>query len=393
MPGGSFADIPRSSVHPHSICCINCLHVSEGDKYKLNGQPVEHVSLVGQLASFKYVHSLRVGVFEIYDDSGNIEAWLYDEECNMPAMEKHVYLSVFGKLKNSGGLIYVCADTIKPVKDVNQVYFHILHTIYTYVTLQISLPTSKSESTTASTLPGPAQVAPIQVMPSLPALAVASNSSVYMAPSNTPLIPTLFSPLATMVYNHILKAKHNGAGVDMQSMAKEIYATHVHCPSAHLHLATSPQPLVLTTPLQYYDGHRSLNDTEVLTLAVLVLAVMHAVQTEVTTTSSHWIPAIKSFLEHHAGPVQEKFLLIHSQIAVIVEEIEKSRKILTQPKHAGAWRFSLQQAEVFAKRLAQCVEENSLIPDTSGAWFIFHLHTSKETERLGIVQATTVLQS
>ncbi|KAJ7099840.1 hypothetical protein C8R44DRAFT_747752 [Mycena epipterygia] len=222
--GGSLADIPRSSVRPHSICRINHLHVTEDDKYELDGQSVEHVNLVGQLASFKYVRSLRVGVFEIYDGSGNIEAWLYGEERNMPAMEKHAYLSVFGRLKNSGGLIHVRADAIKPVKDVNQVYFHILHTIYTYVALQIGPPTSKSELGTANTLPGSAQVAPIRVTPSLLAPAVTSKSSAYMAPSNAPLVPTLFSPLATTVYDHILKAKHDGAGVDMQSMAKEIVA-------------------------------------------------------------------------------------------------------------------------------------------------------------------------
>ncbi|KAJ7118162.1 hypothetical protein C8R44DRAFT_738111 [Mycena epipterygia] len=120
-------------------------------------------------------------------------------------------------------------------------------------------------------------------------------------------------------------------------------------------------------PQFIYDDHRtvasqhhSLNDTEVLTLAVLVLAVMHAVQTKVITTPSNWITPIQSFLEHHAGPVQEKILLIHSQIAVIVEEIEKSRNMLSRLKHASAWSFSLQEAEVFAKQLAQCVEENLL---------------------------------
>ncbi|KAJ7114817.1 hypothetical protein C8R44DRAFT_740181 [Mycena epipterygia] len=35
--GGSLADIPRSSVRPHSICRINHLHVTEDDKYELNG--------------------------------------------------------------------------------------------------------------------------------------------------------------------------------------------------------------------------------------------------------------------------------------------------------------------------------------------------------------------
>ncbi|KAJ7104812.1 hypothetical protein C8R44DRAFT_807119 [Mycena epipterygia] len=115
----------------------------------------------------------------------------------------------------------------------------------------------------------------------------------------------------------------------------------------------------LLSPL-FHEYNPSLNDTEVLTLTALVLVVMHAVQTEVTTTSSYWITAIKSFLEHHAGPVQEKFLSIHSQIAVIMEEIKKSRNILTRIRHASVWRFSLQEAEVFAKQLAQCVEENLL---------------------------------
>ncbi|KAJ7114816.1 hypothetical protein C8R44DRAFT_740180 [Mycena epipterygia] len=201
-----------------------------------NGHSVEHVNLVGQLASFKYMRSLRVGVFEIYDGSGNIEAWLYGEERNMPAMEKHV----FGRLKNSGGLIHVRADAIKPVKDVNQVYFHILHTIYTYVALQIGPPTSKSELGTANTLPGSAQVAPIQVTPSLLAPAITSKSSVYMAPSNAPLVPTLFSPLATT------------------SMAKEIVAD-----SMELKDTFTPPTMTNTFLLLESEHYRIVNKLEI----------------------------------------------------------------------------------------------------------------------------------
>ncbi|KAJ6619224.1 hypothetical protein B0H10DRAFT_2027227, partial [Mycena sp. CBHHK59/15] len=106
----------------------------------------------------------------------------------------------------------------------------------------------------------------------------------------------------------------------------------------------------------------SLNDVEVLTLAVLVLVLMRAVHTQVLSSTinrlPHWISAISFFLEHHHDLVQDKVRTISSQVAAIVGEI-KNRNTISQVKIVSAWKFSdEEEANKFAAKLSRCVEDN-----------------------------------
>jgi hypothetical protein len=57
----------------------------------------------------------------------------------------------------------------------------------------------------------------------------------------------------------------------------------------------------------------------------------------------------------NAGVVQHKVATITSQVAVIVTEI-KHKDIF--PRLHPIWKFSKKEAEFFAQRLAECVDDN-----------------------------------
>ncbi|KAJ7765641.1 hypothetical protein B0H16DRAFT_1523818 [Mycena metata] len=140
-----------------------------------------------------------------------------------------------------------------------------------------------------------------------------------------------------------------------------------HRPSAHWFSAVPQHDQI--TQLQYllsptfHMYNPSLTDVEVLTLAVLVMVLIHAVHAEILlsvyTTPADWILAIDAFLEHHKDHLQEKADTIGSQVAPIVAEIE-NRSIIPEPKTIGpnTWHFSSQEAYVFAERLTECVKAN-----------------------------------
>jgi hypothetical protein len=123
---------------------------------------------------------------------------------------------------------------------------------------------------------------------------------------------------------------------------------------------------------------KSLNDTEVLTLAVcmpcysfllsvflssftVVMVLMHAVHDQVLsnrfTTVSAWISAISPILLNRHDIVQDKVCTIGAEVAMIVGEIE-DRNIVTQWKIVSKWKFSSKEAETFAGKLHNCVQHN-----------------------------------
>ena len=91
------------------------------------------------------------------------------------------------------------------------------------------------------------------------------------------------------------------------------------------------------------------------------MVLMHAVHTQVlpsnTPTLPNWVSAISSFLENHQKLVQEKVCILTSQVAAIVGEI-KDMNILTKYKIITTWKFSHEEAQMFAVKLSKCVDDN-----------------------------------
>jgi len=104
-----------------------------------------------------------------------------------------------------------------------------------------------------------------------------------------------------------------------------------------------------------------MNDVEVLTLAVLVMVLMHAVMREVLSSTSgsksDWISAISHIVVVHDDLVQHKVRTISVQVEAIVREM-KDRNIITKLKLASKWKFSQEEAHMFARRLNKCVKDN-----------------------------------
>jgi hypothetical protein len=93
----------------------------------------------------------------------------------------------------------------------------------------------------------------------------------------------------------------------------------------------------------------------------VVMVLMHAVHDQVLSspspTVSAWISAISPILVNCHDIVQDKVCTIGAEVAMIVGEIE-DRKILTKWNIVGKWKFSRKEAETFAGKLHNCVQDN-----------------------------------
>ncbi|KAJ7511968.1 hypothetical protein B0H11DRAFT_1953721 [Mycena galericulata] len=99
---------------------------------------------------------------------------------------------------------------------------------------------------------------------------------------------------------------------------------------------------------------------DVLTMAALILVLQQAVHPQVLAsnifpTPEDWFSAMSPFLQDHGGPVRDLVPKISLQMAGIVDEM-KDKGIVSRLNIGLAWRFSNKEAELFAEKLAQCIE-------------------------------------
>jgi len=90
------------------------------------------------------------------------------------------------------------------------------------------------------------------------------------------------------------------------------------------------------------------------------MVLLHAVHTQLLSsiaTPLGWVSAISAFLKNHQKLVQEKVCILTSQVASIVGEI-KDMNILTKYKIITMWKFSHEEAHMFAVKLSKCVNDN-----------------------------------
>ena len=95
---------------------------------------------------------------------------------------------------------------------------------------------------------------------------------------------------------------------------------------------------------------------------IVVIVLIHAVHTQVLLSNTpptlpNWVSAISPYLENHQKLVQEKVFILTSKVAAIVGEI-KDMNILTKYKIITTWKFSHEQAQMFAVKLSKCVNDN-----------------------------------
>ncbi|KAJ7511951.1 hypothetical protein B0H11DRAFT_1899446 [Mycena galericulata] len=105
---------------------------------------------------------------------------------------------------------------------------------------------------------------------------------------------------------------------------------------------------------------QNCSDMEVLTMAALILVLQQAVHSQVLVskvfpTPEDWASAMRSFLQDHGHPVQQMVQKIGWHLAGIVDEIEH-KYIVSRLNISGAWKFSDKEADIFAKKLVQCIE-------------------------------------
>ncbi|KAJ7217463.1 hypothetical protein C8J57DRAFT_1395739 [Mycena rebaudengoi] len=104
----------------------------------------------------------------------------------------------------------------------------------------------------------------------------------------------------------------------------------------------------------------SPSDVHVLTVAVVMMVVFHAVHTGILTlpspTRTDWMETVASFIKDNRMPLYEKVNTITPQVAAIVGEM-KHRNIILNRLHL-LWRFSDKEATIFATELSQLIEAN-----------------------------------
>jgi len=91
------------------------------------------------------------------------------------------------------------------------------------------------------------------------------------------------------------------------------------------------------------------------------MVLMHGVTSEVLSSTSFnqadWISAISHLIVVRDDLVQDKVCTISAQVEVIIKEI-KGRNIISKLKLASKWTFSRDEADMFAKMLNKCVQDN-----------------------------------
>ncbi|KAJ7429834.1 hypothetical protein B0H11DRAFT_2264835 [Mycena galericulata] len=95
-------------------------------------------------------------------------------------------------------------------------------------------------------------------------------------------------------------------------------------------------------------------------MAAVILVLQQAVHSQVLASKAFpkpadWLSAMSSFLQNHGGPVQEMVHKISLQMAGVVDEM-KHKDIISRLNIGGAWKFSDKEADIFAKKLVQCIE-------------------------------------
>ncbi|KAJ6530096.1 hypothetical protein B0H19DRAFT_1273766 [Mycena capillaripes] len=107
---------------------------------------------------------------------------------------------------------------------------------------------------------------------------------------------------------------------------------------------------------------QSLTDVHIMTVAVVMMVVLHAVRTGILTTVypniPDWLQAIASFIEDNQVCLQEKANTITAQVAVIVGEMKHRNIIPPLNLLHLPWKFSEMEAKIFATELSQSIEAN-----------------------------------
>ncbi|KAJ7250567.1 hypothetical protein C8J57DRAFT_1520979 [Mycena rebaudengoi] len=106
----------------------------------------------------------------------------------------------------------------------------------------------------------------------------------------------------------------------------------------------------------------SPSDVHILTVAVVMMVVFHAVHTGILTLPSptpiNWIETVASFIEDNKAPLHEKVNTINAQVAAIVGEMKHKNIVPRLNLRHLPWKFSDKEATIFATELSQSIEAN-----------------------------------
>ncbi|KAJ7063372.1 hypothetical protein C8F01DRAFT_1229941 [Mycena amicta] len=177
-----FAPLPSSSFGGQPRC------IQDAD-WKLGDRSIGQITLVAEVRDHRVQNTHRS--FLLDDGTGTMNAKLWvdtpPEQHSEPFrginIEQSAHFRITGNLRSHSGKKYIHVSNIRLVKDMNEIYYHILDTIYIHVVLQKGLPSDYS---------GSAQAA-----------GATSGNSAYTIQSRPAAAQKLFSALADRVANYL----------------------------------------------------------------------------------------------------------------------------------------------------------------------------------------------
>ncbi|KAF7304823.1 RPA-C domain-containing protein [Mycena kentingensis (nom. inval.)] len=209
--GASPGQKAAQTVRPVTIAQLRKASQMHSDaEWKLNDQPLGQITLVAEARDPK-VHSTNRG-FTLDDGTASMTAKIWvdtatDEEdkpwrgMNMQHFIP-TYVRVTGSLRFHSGRKYIHISNLRVVEDKNEIYYHIMDTIYAHIVLQKGLPTE-----------GTAQSGQQQQQAS-----TSGGQSAYTIQSRLNA-KKLFSPLADRVAHYLATHQTESEGANVGEIA------------------------------------------------------------------------------------------------------------------------------------------------------------------------------
>ncbi|KAJ7430705.1 replication protein A subunit RPA32 [Mycena galericulata] len=212
-PSGAGGKSPASqSLRPVTIAQVHKATQMHSDAdWVVDGNAIGQITVVAELQEQRVFTTNRN--FVIDDGTGRIDAKMWmdtpeDQKTNTwRGIEYNgpvpVYVRVTGSIKTHNGKRHIHASNIRLVKDLNEVYFHILDVISVHIVLQKGLPSKSGHEQQAGTVPGQ------------------SAYAIQSRPTNS---PAMFSTMADNVVRYLSSLQPNPEGTFVGDIAKALKA-------------------------------------------------------------------------------------------------------------------------------------------------------------------------
>ncbi|KAF7323038.1 RPA-C domain-containing protein [Mycena chlorophos] len=213
--GGSPGQKASQTIRPVTIAQLRKATQMHSDAdWKLGENSIGQIKLVAEVRDHRVQNTHRS--FLLDDGTGTINGklWVdtqqedYEEPFRGIPVNQIAHFRITGNLRSHSGKRYIQISNMRLVKDMNEIYYHIMETIYVHVVIQKGLPSSfagggQAQGTSAGTTGG--------------------GQGAYMVQSRPTGQQKLFSRLADQVANYLATTPNEtGEGASVGDIARAL---------------------------------------------------------------------------------------------------------------------------------------------------------------------------